>query len=54
MMLTGVRAVDLLEPFQDRAEVVLVTAGDGHVVDGEDDDGLDTLLSDPLRSGQAW
>ena len=45
----GGAAVDLLQAIEDRAEEGLVFLRVAHVVDGEDDDGLDARLADPLR-----
>src|SRR5205814_1789890 len=45
----GGASVNLLEPFQDRAQKQFPSLGLRHVVNGENDDGLDLRLSDPRR-----
>ena len=42
-------AVDLLEPIQDRPQVLFVLRRISHVVDRQHDDGFDAFFADPLR-----
>src|SRR5262249_21708934 len=48
----GRPAVDTLEPLEDGPQKLLPALVAAHVVNGEDDDGLDALLADPLRRDQ--
>ena len=50
----GSTAIDLFEAIENRAEELLPFGWCVHVVDGEDDDGLDTGFADPLWSSQLW
>jgi len=44
--------VDIFEAVEDRAKECFVAGGIPEIVDGEDDYGLDIILSDPLRGRQ--
>ena len=48
----GGSAVDLLQPIQDRSQVLFVLRRIAHVVNAEHNHGLDTFLTDPLRSDE--
>src|SRR5262245_48364217 len=45
-------SIDLFKAVQDRTQKGLVLGGLSHVVDGQDDDCLDALFTDPLRGHQ--
>ena len=45
-------AIDLLESPQDRPQERFVLLRISHIVDGQDDDGLDAILANPLRRRQ--
>ena len=49
----GAPTIDLLEPFNDRTQVIAeVLTISRHVINCEDRDALYSVLSDPLRSNQ--
>jgi hypothetical protein len=50
----GCSAIDLLELFQNGAEILLVTGMIAHVIDAERDDDIDAGFPDPLRRGEFW